>query len=371
MAKNIDLIPFTEIVERTLQTARAESVNDRSRARGAANDEYLLNIPNKEDWTFLESSSALVCTRPYNVGTVSADTGDTTLVFSSDVVLDADFTGREVKVAGNNNVYDVTFSNTTAATISPPFSEGRNVSATSYKIYQPFYALAADFRRFRKDIALLNFQGGTPDPIPEFQSQLAYLDAYSSQPGTPAGVRLVERGTLGIQHVELRPPPNKESVYPYPYIRALSPLRETSAGTVTISAAGTTCTFQEGAVITEANTGDYIRISAFGTHADSEWYKLIAIDAANSVGTLDSAFGTSGATSAGYVISAVPRMPVLMHKAILSGAIMSIMADQNDPQFALAASDRTAVMVEARRLYKTRVYSQDIDYVAEDWNYRR
>ena len=364
-------LPFSELVERVTQVARAESTNDESRVRAAINDEYLRNIPNKEDWRFMIASSSLVCIIPYNDGTVALNTGDTALTGTS-TVWDVTMQGRLLKFTDNPNIYTVTsFLATTSLTISPPLSEDINITAGAYTIYQPYYALAPDFSRFQKNIALQKFQGGRPSAIREVQGEREYRDFYNSSPGTPEKVRLIDMGTAGVKHVELVPPPNKAFLFPYDYIKALSPMRETTAGTATATVAGNVVTFQAGARIAEMTTGDFFRIDAFGTGEDSEWYRIMALDAANSQATLNLTFGRSAATTALYTVCNAPLMPIELHLAILKGAVMQVMADQTDPTFALAASERTALLMEARKLYKSRVYDQDIETVAEDYHYRR
>ena len=371
MAKNIRELPFTELVERVNQIARAESTNDESRIRAAIHDEYLRNIPNKEDWRFLIANSAIVCTIPYNDGTVAINTGDTALT-GTNTTWTSDMQCRLLKLTDNPNVYTVrSFLATTSLLINPPLSEDINITAGAYNIYQPFYALAPDFGRFQKNIALQKFQGGRPSAIREVQGESEYRDFYNSSPGIPEKVRLLDMGTAGLKHVELIPPPLKAFVFPYDYVRVLPTMRETTAGTATVTASAGTVTFGGGAKVAEMTTGDFFRIDGFGTGEDSEWYRILALDVANSQATLNLTFGLSGAVAANYTVCNAPLIPADMHLVILKGAVMQVMADQTDPTFALAASERTALLIEARKLYKSRVYDQDIETVAEDYHYRR
>ena len=335
------------------------------------NDEYVRRIPAFEDWTFLSSTSSIAALLPYTVGNATINTQATAVTFSSDVSLTADFTGRKIKFNENPHVYDFTFSNTTGGTISPPLSASNNVSAGAYTIFQPAYALSPDFDRFPKNGGLLLYQGGRIKQIREAQSTKEYYEKYNPSPSVPEICRVITFGTAGVPHVELVPPSKEASVFQCDYIRRLAPLRETTAGFVTIDAGSTTVTGSAGTTrFTEAQTGWYIRIDAFGVGDDSEWYRVANV-AHNSSLTLSVAFGLSGATTAGYTLSAAPQMPFGIHNAILYGAAMSLMTDQNDPQYAVMASMKTAVLIDARRLYKTRVYSQEIETVAEEFHYRR
>ena len=340
--------------------------------RGAVNDVYVREIPRKEDWSFLIASSAITCVAEYKVGNaVAINTQATTFTLSSDTAIDGTFVGRKIKFASNNNVYEIaTVIGTTGGTISPPLSGSVNLQSVGYSIFAPIYALPADFDRFPKNGGLLQYVGGAITTIPEVAVQEYYRD-YTPSPGTPAKCRLLRTGTALHEQVELTPPPRNADVLGYEYLQELVPLRETTAGVVTIYAGSTVVVGSAGGSrFTEAGTGWYLRIDAFGTGEDSEWYRIVAI-AHNSSMTLATAFGLSGAVSAGYTLSAVPRMPVKVQPAILYGAVVNLMADQNDPTAKLYQDKFTEVITESRKLYRTRIYSQTIDTVMEDWDYRR
>src|SRR3990167_8851820 len=112
MAKNISEIPFTELVERTSQIAR-ERADVASKIRGYVNDVYTREIGRKWDWNFLLVGATLTMRQRYNTGTVSANTGDTAVTFSSDVSLDSSNTGAKLSIIGNDYIYDVVFAGTT------------------------------------------------------------------------------------------------------------------------------------------------------------------------------------------------------------------------------------------------------------------
>ena len=370
MAKNLEAIPFTELVERVVQIARVDSDNDRSRARGAVQDVYVRKVPQEEDWSFWLASSAVTCDPEYKTGTVTVTTQATACTFDGGASLSAGMTGRKIKFNDNNDVYTLTFSNTTAATITPPLSGDVSISGGAFSIFQPTYALAADFDRFPKNGGLQLFQGGRPTILPEagFQN---FKAEYTPSPGTPARCRLVSFGTTGVPHAELNPPPLKAINLPYDYLRRPVALRETSAGTCTVSANGTTVTFHAGARLAESSTGWYLRINAFGTGADSEWYRVLGIASATSTATLQLAFGVSGATSAGYVLSAAPDMPEKLHIAVQHGAVTLVTADQNDELYQLYEAKYRETINEGKRTYKTRIYGQEVDMIFTDFNYRR
>ena len=370
MSKTTAELPFTELAERAAQIARLEQ--DDSRVRGAVNDVYVRELPRKEDWSFLIVSSALTCADEYRTGNAAVvNTLGTVFTLSSDTAIDGTFTGRKIKFATNPNVYVITSAaGTTGGTFTPPLSGTANIRSSAYSIFKDTYSLPLDFDRFPKNGGLLLYQGGRITAIPEVAVQNYYAD-YRPSPTTPEKCRLVMVGTDSLPQVELTPPPNDPYVLGYEYLRKLVPLRESTAGFAAITAGGTAVSGSGGTTrFTEATSGWYFRIDAFGTGEESEWYRVASVTHNSSL-TLAVAFGLSGATSAAYTLCAAPQMPAKMHAALLYGAVINLMADQNDPNAQLYQQKFSEVVVEARKLYKTRIYSQPIESVFEDYNYRR
>lgn len=368
MAKNISELPYTEIVERSMALGRVPE-NYISKVRGIAQDIYVREIPTKFDWNFLIAESSVTTTAEYKQGSVTLNTGATAAVFSSDVTLDASFTGRRVKVYGNDAVYGVSFSNTTAATLAPSFQGVNNASAASYTIFQPFYALATDFDRFLTDGGIDKWVSGKRETIRE-ESYKEFADKRSSTPSVPEVMRFYGTDTAGNSVIELMPPPRDARNYAYAYLRKLSPLTETTAGTVTVSARGTTITGDTSCRFTDATTGDWFRIRDFGTGQDSSWYRIIAI-AHDSSMTLASQFANSGATNANYTISRAPEMPARMHPAVLYGTLRNILLDQADENAAFYNAKMAEVLSDGKRIYVSRPFSQQVHTIAEEYHYRR
>ena len=369
MSKNVNDIPFTEIVERSIELGRVRE-EIRGKVRGIVNDIYVRDIPQKEDWSFLFSRSTITLDSEYVTGTVSANNGGTTATFSSNVTMLSSFTGRRLKISGNDYVYDVTFQGTTALTISPPLSGSQNSSSQSYSLFKTSYPLAGDFDRFPKNGGLHQYQGGSKRVIPE-KGYDYYTANFSSTPNDNTNFCILfGTDTAGNRQVEISPPSKSAISLEYDYIHRLNPLRETTAGLIgSVSASGTSVTGDSNTKFTEARTGDYFRVDALGKSSNSEWYRIISI-VNNSTLTLSTAFGLSGVTSAGYTISSVPQMPTSIHPAILYGTIAQIDADQDDPMAQVYAVKYAQVLSDGKRVYKSRLYQQDIATIAEDYRYR-
>lgn len=369
MSKNISELPYTEIVERAIELGRIRE-EVRGKVRGLVNDLYVRDIPQKEDWSFLFARSSLTTIVSFNSGNATIQPGSSIVTFSSDVTTTSSMTGRKIKFSGNDYVYDVvSMSGNTGLVIGPSFGGQDVLSSVSYDIFQTTYPLSLDFDRFPKNGGLHRFSGGGKQVIPE-KGYDYYLSNFSSVPNdTQTFCIIFGADTAGNRQVELQPPPKSQTSIEYDYVKRLNPLRETTAGSATVSAQGTTVTGHENSLFTEARTGDYFRINAFGKSANSEWFKIIAIPN-NTTLTLALAFGLSGATSAGYTISSVPQFPSAIQPALLYGAIAQIDADQDDPMATIYFQKYAQVLSDGKRVYKSRLYQQDIATIAEDYRYR-
>ena len=371
MSKNQVEIPFTELVERVNELAR-ERATAEPKVRGIVNDFYTREIPRKEDWTFFLVNSAITLIQQYVTGTVSANTGDTTLTFSSDVAITSSMVGRIVKITGNDYVYRITsMSGGTGAVIAPPISGDQNITSASYAIAQPYYSLSADFDRFPKNGGLVNYLGGAEVVIPEKPYQEWAGDAIYTTQNDPQFCRIIGVDTAGNAILEVNPPPKIAKSLRCDYFIKPKNMRETTAGFVTIEAGSTIVVGSANTTLfTQATTGDYFRADALGTGADSEWYRIIAI-LNNSSLTLQTAFGLSGVSSAGYTICSAPQMPSKMHPAILYGSLLQLAADQDDQMVQAYNVKLAEVLSDGKRMYKTRHYQQDLHSDAEDYFYRR
>lgn len=371
MSKNISEIPVTEINERAKSLSRSGRNTD-SKIRGVVQDVYLREIPAKFDWNFLLVSSGLTTESEYKTGTVSINTGATSAVFSSDTVITAGMVGRKFNVSGDGVVYEITsMSSTTSCTITPPYQSTQNASNQSYNIFQPNYSLAGDFERFPKPGGIYRWTGGQKKVLEEVQYR-PYLDEYRNSPvSIPEKCRLIGQDTAGNAVVELIPPPSNTENLGYDYYHQLRPLIETTAGTVSNIAAGGTTVAGSNTKFTEATTGDWFRLDALGTGADSLWYRIIAITHDSSL-ILATPFANTAITAgANYTISRAPEMPVRMHIAVLYGALRALELDQTDENFVFYHTQYAQVMSDSKRIYVSRPYNQEITGIHEDYLYRR
>src|SRR3990167_1351413 len=372
MAKNIAEIPVTEIVERVKSLSRSPSNSD-NKIRGVIQDVYCREIPSKFDWNFLIVSSSFTTIAEYNPGTVSINTGSTTVTFGT--ALDysyVTFRYPKIKFSGCDDVYRVDFfSGTSTAGIIPAFRGDQNLSNVSYSVFQEIYPLANDFDRFPKPGGVYYFTGNEKKSLEEVQYR-PYIDTYRSNVVTnPEKVRLVESDTAGNQLVELIPAPSQTKNYGYDYFKQLKPLTENTAGTVTSVFAGGQTVVGLGTKFTEATTGDFFRIDNLGTGADSNWYRILGIAHDSSL-TLATAFAnTTITTSVNYTIARAPEMPSRMHIAIVYGALRALELDQTDQNFAFYHTQYAQVMSDSKRIYVSRPYNQEVTGIHEEYLYRR
>lgn len=373
MSKNISEIPYTEICERVSELAR-ERVDARPKIRGIVNDYYVREFPRKFDWNFFLAQSTVTVQGQYNTGTVSATTGSTAVTFSSDVVLTQSNNLWWIKITGSDYVYQFTYNNATGGFLNVPLGGTQNVINAPFNLFQPYYSLATDFDRFPKNGGLILFQGGAEQVIREMAYQ-DWANYYNPNPTQSAAYcRLYGVDTAGNTILELTPPPQVFLSYRYDYFIKPLPMYEITNGLIgNISNNSTSVQGDSNCQFTLANTGDYLRIDNLGKGSDSEWYRIISI-ANNSALTLQTIFRNnvnSSITSASYTISSAPKVPYKMHPVFLYGSILQLTVDQNDPMVQAYNIKYAEVLSDGKRLYVSRIYSQDIHHYGEEYLYRR
>ena len=207
-----------------------------------------------------------------------------------------------------------------------------------------------------------------PDVSNDYQR---WVREYTSSPSSPDSVRLVDADTAGNIRIELNPPPANARVYGYEYQRRPRNLIETTAGQIeSISSGSVQVNGLPNTRFDEITSGDWLRINDLGVGDDSNWYRVIKVTD-NSDLTLATAFATTAVTSANYSISRAPEMPAKLHPAVLWGALRHVTIDQEDPAAAYYDNKMAEVLSDGKRIYVSRVYSQELKGLHEDWNYRR
>ena len=368
---NTPEIPFTEIVERVQKLARVgEDTMDK--IRGIVGDVYTREIPAKFDWTFLIAGSSMTTSAEFHDGVVTMNTGDSTVVLSS-ATFPTNCSGWKIKFAGNDTMYDVVaYLSTTSVTINPALWGPQNLSGASYSMFRNTYPLARDFDRFPKPGGVYRWSGGQKQVLPETQYANYVNDDFRAVAGIPQKTRLVGTDTTGCQLVEMVPPPRDAKVYGYDYVKCLSPMLETTQGVLSSIAAGGVFVNATSANFTKALTDGccFFRVDNFGTGADSTWYRILSIQNDNQM-TLATAFAATGVTVANYTIAQAPLYPVRMHLGIIYGACRQLNVDQNDPNAQFYHNQYASVLSDAKRIYVSRPYSQEMDGIFTDYRYRR
>ena len=367
---SIKNIPFVEIVERVHNLAREKAGNEKI-VRGIVNDVYTRDISREYDWSFLKSSSAISCIAEYNTGYVTVNTQGTACAFQSGATITSSMTGRKIKFDGNSNIYDFTQNGATAGIINPPLSGEVNVGSGGYTIFKDTFPLASDFDRFPVNGGLLFYSAGQPTPIPEKMDDDWYAE-YTPTPTTePNMCRIIEPDTAGNIAVQVNPPPQDPTVLSYEYIKQVNPMTFSTAGTV-VTVSNSTVITGTGTFFTRMTTGDYFRVDDFGIAQDSDWYRISTISSDTNL-TLSSNFRatTTGGAYSNYTISSAPQMPFRIQDAIIAGAMRHILMDQNDKNFIFYHTQFAKVLSDNKILYKSRQAKDDIELIAENYDYRR
>jgi hypothetical protein len=278
-------------------------------------------------------------------------------------------TGMKLKFSTADFIYNFSYASSSDGTISPGLVGNQNISGGAFTIYQNLYNLPLNFDRFPKNGGLHTYQGGKPKNIPE-KGYDYYIDQYQTTPNDNTEFcRVANYSPVGIRQLEVIPPPLTQGSWEADYLRQVSPLRETSQGTVTISGSDTEVT-GIGTNFTCMDTGCFLRVDVNGTSGDSEWYRVSGISSTTSL-TLQTAFANSGVSGVKYVLATAPEMPESMHLGVLYGAVTQIAADQNDPLTPAYRQKYADVLSDNKKIYRTRMIRSDVPMISEEYHYRR
>jgi len=373
MSKNINEIPVTELTERVQELTRAAD-NSFAKIRGVITDIYTREIPAKWDWNFLMVESSITTTAEYHAGNASINTGSTVVTAGGGAVFAAEMNGRKMTFAGNPTTYDITYGDSTGVIITPALQGDQNITNGSYSIFQPMYSLASNFDRFPKPGGVYRWSGGRKQVLPEVQYANYVSDYYNATASTPDRTRIFGTDTLGNNLLEFVPAPKDTKVYGYEYLKYVTPLFETTAGTISSIAATDRTVTLSGIpeMATIATDGScFFRVDQFGTGENSTWYRILATSDTNQL-TIATAFANTSVTAgASFTIAQAPLFPPRMHIGVLYGACRQLTIDQNDPNAEFYNAQYMQTLQDAKKIYVSRPYSQDVDGVFTDYRYRR
>jgi hypothetical protein len=363
------IIPFTELFERVMTTARMDSFNNEDYAKGLVNDCYTRDLPRLNDWGPITTDSYLAMTACYTTGTVSVAAGGTAVtgvgtVWTSGMTA---ANGWKIKFAGNDNIYSFTYASGTTATISPALSGATAISGGSYSLFQDEYQLASDFNRLLRNGSIYVTTGGRQqgDPIKELARD-GFREDYTPEPSDPIRRCMLTRvhATTGYQMLQVNPPPKTAKVYPYEYIKTYAPMKEYTTGTVATTQGSADIVGTGTSWSTNVSAGMYFRVDAVGKGDSSKWYQVSTVTSSTQI-TLSSVYEDSAESGAEYTICSAPTaFPSKFHQFILYDSVLKAVAAQDDPNTEMILTSRNDILNGLYKDYKGRRTNQQ--YSADD-----
>lgn len=365
------IIPFTELFERLMTLAKIDSFNNEDFAKGLVNDAYTRSLPGMEDWNPIITDGFLTMSPYYNTGTVSCTFGTTSLV-GVGTVWTAAMTannGWKIKFASLDIVYSFTYVSATTATINPALEGSVNLLTQTYTLFRDEYALSPTFDRFLKNGSIYVQLGGrtynTIGELPRDQFREKFIPDVSD-PIFRAMLTRVD--TSGNRLVRLNPPPRTAKIYPYEYVPRITPMREYTTGTVSVTNGSTTVTGSGTLFSTNVVAGSYFRIDTVGQGDSSKWYQIASVN--SSVGiTLTSAYEDAAESGVEYTISTAPSsFPPEFHEFVLYEAVSVAVASAADPNTQVMIARRADILSRLKKTYKSRRTNSQVK--VEDDGYR-
>lgn len=357
MGNLANTVPFTELWERLLTMGRIDSPNNEDYAKGMINDVYVRTLPRLVDWNPIIVESFISMTAPYRTGTATVSAGSTSVTGVGTVWTSAMTAadGYKIKFAGNDNIYNFTFGTATTGTISPQLSGALNLTVVSYYIFRDEYQLASDFDRLLKNGSVYYYSGGRVNDIIEEVPRDEFRDDFTPETTDPLRrVMLIgTHDTTGNRLIRVNPPPKTAMVYPYEYVKKITPMTDYSTGNAAVTNASTTIT-GTGTVWLSSMVGQYFRVDSNGIGNSSKWYKIAAYVSATQL-TLATAFEEATETLLDYHISSGPTaFPSEFHEFILYEALGLVAGEQNDPTIENAQLQKASIMADLKKNYKSR-----------------
>jgi len=357
MGNLVSTIPFTELWERLLTMGRIDSPNNEDYAKGMINDVYARTLPRIADWNPIIVESFLSMTSPYRTGTATVTaggasiTGTGTTWTSSMVAAD----GYKIKFAGNDNIYTFEYVGATSGTISPGLSGENNLTSVNYHIFRDEYQLASDFDRLLKNGSVYHYSGGRVNDTIEEVPRDQFREDFTPETTDPLRrVMLIgTHSTTGNRLIRVNPPPKTAKVYPYEYVKKITPMIDYSTGSAAATNASTTITGTDTTWLSSM-VGQYFRVDSNGIGNSSKWYKIAAYVSATEL-TLATAFEEASETLLDYHISSSPvSFPSEFHEFILYEALGLVAGEQTDPTIENAQLQKASIMADLKKNYKSR-----------------
>jgi len=367
MGNLANTIPFTELWERLLTMGRIDSPNNEDYAKGMINDVYVRTLPRIADWNPIIVESFLSMTSAYRTGTITVTAGSASVTGVgttwTSAMTAAD--GYKIKFAGNDNIYTFEYVGATSATISPQLSGETGLTTVSYHIFRDEYQLSSDFDRLLKNGSVYNYSGGRVNDTVEEVPRDEFRQDFTPETTDPLRrVMLIgTHSTTGNRLIRVNPPPKTAKVYPYEYVKKITPMSDYSTGSAAVTNASTTITGTDTTWLASM-VGQYFRVDSNGIGNSSKWYKIAAYVGPTEL-TLATAYEEQSETLLDYHISSSPvSFPSEFHEFILYEALGLVVGEQTDPTIENAQLQKAAIMADLKKNYKSR--RTNVQYTAYD-----
>jgi hypothetical protein len=263
--------------------------------------------------------------------------------------------GYRMKIAGNDNIYTFTYASATTGTISPALTGTTDLTASNYVIFKDTFQLASDFDRFLKNGSLYYYSGGRVSDIIEETPNDTWRDDYTPEATDP--IRRIRifgtHTTTGYQLLQVNPPPKTAKVYPYEYIKYVTPMTDYNVGTVEVTNGSPTVTGTDTSWSSDY-VGAYFRVDSNGLGDSSKWYRISSVDSTTQI-TLDSNWAEASEGTLEYHLSKAPTaFPKPFHEFILYEAVLLVVGEQGDPLAQNFILQRDRIMYDLKKNYKSR-----------------
>lgn len=365
------IIPFSELFERLMTLSKIDSFNNEDYAKGLINDAYTRALPGIGDWNPITKDAWVQASASYNTGTVACAAGSTALTGNGTAWTAAMTYGNgwRIKFAGLNNIYEFTYASPTTATINPALEGFTDLTAQGYNLFRDEYPLPLDFDRFLKNGSLYAMQGGRLYKTISESPRDKFREEFFPEPLDPILRCMLTRvDANGCRLVRVNPPPKTARLYPIDYIQKITPMREYTVGTVTVTTNSATVTGVGTNFVSNVTAGMYFRVDSFGQGDSSKWYQVLSVNSATQL-TLTSVYEDANDSGVEYTCCSSPSaFPSEFHEFILYEAVSVAVASADDPNTQIIIARRSDVLNRLNKNYKSRRSNQQ--FGVDDDGYR-